>query len=33
MDLTWEEIEQRAKMRLRGYATIKKLLSGKEYDR
>ncbi len=33
LDLTWEEIERRAKRRLPGYGTIKKLLAGKEYDR
>jgi hypothetical protein len=33
MDLTWEEILDRAKRRVPGYKTIKKLLSSKEYDK
>jgi hypothetical protein len=33
MDLTWEEIQARAKRRVAGYKTIKKLLSAKEYNK
>jgi hypothetical protein len=33
MDLTWEDIQDRAKRREVGYKTIKKLLSSQEYDK
>lgn len=33
LDLTWEDIVQRAKRRHPGYKTIKKLLGNKEYDK
>jgi hypothetical protein len=33
MDLTWEEISRRAKLREPGFATFKKLLSKGEYDK
>jgi hypothetical protein len=33
LDLTWEEIQERAKRRLPGYKTIKKLLGAREYDK
>jgi hypothetical protein len=33
MDVPWEEIVRRAKARVRGYTTIKKLLNNKEYDK
>jgi hypothetical protein len=33
MNLTWEEISQRAKNRELGFMTFKKLLSKGEYDR
>jgi hypothetical protein len=33
LDLTWEELVARAKRRLPGYKTIKKLLGSAEYDR
>jgi hypothetical protein len=33
MDLTWEELTERAKQRLPGYKTIKKLLGSREYDK
>jgi hypothetical protein len=33
LDLTWDEIVARAKRRLPGYKTIKKLLGSKEYDK
>jgi hypothetical protein len=33
MDVRWEEIVGRAKQRLAGYKTIKKLLSSREYDK
>jgi hypothetical protein len=33
MDLTWEEIQAGAKRRKKGYKTIKKLLSVKEYNK
>ena len=33
LDLTWEVIEDRAKRRRTGYKTIKKLLSGREFDK
>ena len=33
LDMTWEEIVRRAKRRLPGYKTIKKLLGNKEYDK
>ncbi len=33
MDLPWEEIVLRARRRLIGYATIRKLLSDKRFDR
>jgi hypothetical protein len=33
LDLTWEEIVQRAKRRIPGYKTIKKLLGSQEYDK
>ena len=33
MDLTWEDIVARAKRRVPGYKTIKKLLGSKEYDK
>lgn len=33
LDLTLEEIEQRAKRREPGYKTIKKLLTAREYDK
>lgn len=32
-DLLWEELVQRAKRRDRGYKTIKKLLTAKEYNK
>jgi hypothetical protein len=31
--LTWEEIDRRAKQRMPGYQTIRKLLSSPEYDK
>ncbi|MCI0461636.1 MAG: hypothetical protein L0Z62_32195 [Gemmataceae bacterium] len=33
MHLTWEEIHDRAKRRVPGYKTFKKLLSSGEYDK
>jgi hypothetical protein len=33
LDLSWEEIVARAKRRIPGYKTIKKLLSSQEYDK
>ena len=33
LDETWEEIARRAKQRLPGYRTIRKLLSDGEYDK
>jgi hypothetical protein len=33
LDLTWEELTERAKRRVPGYKTIKKLLGAKEYDK
>jgi hypothetical protein len=33
LDLTWEEIHERAKRRIPGYKTFKKLLSAGEYDK
>jgi hypothetical protein len=33
MDLTWEEVVARAKRRVRGFQTFKKLLSDAEYDK
>jgi hypothetical protein len=33
LDLTWEEVVDRAKRRAPGYKTIKKLLSSREYDK
>jgi hypothetical protein len=33
LDVTWEEIVERAKRRRPGYKTIKKLLGSKEYDK
>jgi len=33
LDLPWEEMVRRAKARLPGYKTLKKLLSKGEYDR
>jgi hypothetical protein len=33
LHLTWEEIQDRAKRRLPGYKTIKKLLGSREYDK
>ena len=33
LDLTWEEVVERAKRRRPGYKTIKKLLGSKEYDK
>jgi len=33
IDLTWEEISQRAKNRETGFKTYKKLLSAGEYDK
>ena len=33
MELTWEEIQSRAKRRQTGYKTIKKLLGSQEYDK
>ena len=33
LPLTWEEIEARAKRRLPGYKTIKKLLGSAEYNK
>jgi hypothetical protein len=33
LDLSWEEIVDRAKRRVPGYKTLKKLLSDKEYDK
>jgi hypothetical protein len=33
MDVPWEEIVRRAKARVRGYKTIKKLLTDTEYDK
>lgn len=33
LGLLWEEIVDRAKRRVAGYKTIKKLLSAKEYDK
>jgi hypothetical protein len=33
LDLAWEDVVQRAKRRIRGYKTIKKLLGNREYDK
>ena len=33
LELTWEEVVQRAKRRRPGYKTIKKLLGSREYDK
>ncbi len=33
MDLTWEELVRRARSRVPGYGTFKKLLSSGEYDK
>jgi hypothetical protein len=33
LDLTWEEVVERAKRRVPGYKTFKKLLGNKEYDK
>ena len=33
LDWSWEELVRRAKGRVRGYKTLKKLLSSGEYDR
>jgi hypothetical protein len=33
LDLTWEELTERAKRRVPGYKTIKKLLGAREYDK
>jgi len=33
LQLTWEEIVERARRRWPGYKTIKKLLGSKDYDR
>ena len=33
LDLAWEELVRRAKARVPGYKTLKKLLSKGEYDR
>ncbi len=33
MELSWEEVNGRAKRRLRGYQTIRKLLSDPEYNK
>ena len=33
LNLTWEEVVERAKRRRPGYKTIKKLLGSKEYDK
>jgi hypothetical protein len=33
LDLTWEELVRRAKARVPGYKTLKKLLSQGEYNR
>jgi hypothetical protein len=33
LDLTWEEITERAKRRVPGYKTIRKLLGAREYDK
>lgn len=33
LDLTWEEVTQRAKRREPGYKTIRKLLSDPEYNK
>ena len=33
LNLTWEEIQERAKRRQPGYKTIKKLLGTREYDK
>jgi len=33
LDVEWEEIERRARRRLPGYRTIKKLLTDGEYDK
>ena len=33
LDLSWEEIVENAKKRVRGFKTIKKLLGGREFDK
>jgi hypothetical protein len=33
LDVPWEEIVRRAKARVRGYKTIKKLLTDGDYDK
>lgn len=33
LDLTWEEVVERAKRRTPGYKTFKKLLGSREYDK
>ena len=33
LDLTWEQLTERAKRRVPGYKTIKKLLGAREYDK
>jgi hypothetical protein len=33
LDLSWEEIDERARRRLPGYKTFRKLLSDPEYDK
>ena len=33
LDLSWEDVIDRAECRLPGYKTIKELLSSKEYDK
>ena len=33
LDLTWEEVQERAKRKEPGFKTIKKLLGNREYDK
>ena len=33
MELTWEEVQAKAKRNVPGFKTIKKLLGSKEYDK
>lgn len=33
LDLTWDEIHERAKKRKTGYKTLKKLITSREYDK
>lgn len=33
LDLAWEEVEEEARMRTPGFATFRKLLTDREYDR